>query len=236
MKIAIKLALEFCPLILFLIFTFTHDVFVGTAWLMGATVVAMAAVWYLYRRVALMALINAVTGLISGAMTLYFTDPTYVKMKPTIISGLYAAIMAVGLLTNRPLLKALLGEELHLQDKGWKVITSHCALYFVFIAILNEVIWRHFSTEFWAGFKVFGLIPLSIVFAVAMIPLARRYRDPSAPHDPEFDSIADYLDGGATQRKKQEEERKRLEDRDRIERRAPLPHGKPVVGAERSRS
>jgi intracellular septation protein len=235
MKIAVKLALEFLPLILFLIFTFTHDIYVGTAWLMGTTVIATWAVWYLYRRIALMALINAVTGLISGAMTLYFTDPVYVKMKPTIISGLYAAIMAVGLLTNRPLLKTLLGEELHLEDKGWKVITSHCALYFTFIAVLNEVIWRNFSTEFWAGFKVFGLIPLSIVFAVAMIPLARHYRDPNAPHDPEFDSIADYLDGGATRRKK-EEERKRREERERSERRAQIAREKPVVGVEQGGS
>ena len=103
MKIATKLSLEFLPLILFLIFTFTNDVYVGTMWLMGTTVLATALVWYLYRQVALMALINAATGLAAGAMTLYWTDPDFVRMKPTVISLIYAAILFIGLIVKRPL-------------------------------------------------------------------------------------------------------------------------------------
>ncbi len=200
MKIATKLSLEFLPLILFLIFTFTNDVYVGTMWLMGTTVLATALVWYLYRQVALMALINAATGLAAGAMTLYWTDPDFVRMKPTVISLIYAAILFIGLIVKRPLLKTLLGEDLHLTEQGWSVITRYCALYFAFIAVVNEAIWRNFSIEFWAGFKVFGLIPLSLLFAVALVPIARRFRTLDAPEDSTVDSIADYLDGGASRK------------------------------------
>lgn len=186
-KLFVKLVLEFLPLGLFFIFTSAYDIYVGTVVLMVATVIAIAIVWHLYRRVAIMAIITAVTGLIAGGMTLVFTDPMYVKLKPTIVSGLFGIILATGLVFNVPLFKPLLGEDLNLTDEGWRAITWRWMAYFFFIAALNEVVWRgaaaywphdpHQADNFWAGFKAFGLMPLTILYTLAQLGLLAKHRD-----------------------------------------------------------
>ncbi|MEZ5773600.1 MAG: septation protein A [Hyphomicrobiaceae bacterium] len=195
MKLFIKLVLEFLPLGLFFIFTDRYDVYVGTAALMVATVICMGIIWIAYRQIAIMALITAATGLISGALTLYLTDPLYVKLKPTIVSLLFAAILYGGLMFRKALLKPLLGEDLHLTDIGWRLVTHRWGLYFLFIAVLNEAIWRNFSIEFWAGFKAFALTPLTVLYALSQVPLLRRHRTHDAPENPTVDQIADFLEG-----------------------------------------
>jgi intracellular septation protein len=205
MKLIWKLILEFLPLGLFFVFTERYDVYVGTAVMMAATVVSMAIIYWIWRSVALMALITAATGLAFGAMTIYWTDPLFVKLKPTIVSFVFATILLVGLMANRPLLKPLLGEDLNLTEKGWRAITWRWMWYFVFIAFLNEAVWRGANlvwadspataTEFWAGFKAFGLMPITILYGLWQIPLVRRHRTPGAPVDHTFDAIADFFDG-----------------------------------------
>ncbi len=205
MKLIWKLILEFLPLGLFFVFTERYDVYVGTAVMMGATVVSMAVIWGIWRKIALMALITAATGLLFGALTIYWTDPLFVKLKPTVVGFTFAAILLTGLMMNKPLLKPLLGEDLNLTEKGWRAITWRWFWYFVFISFLNEAIWRGANvvwptdpttaTEVWAAFKLFGLLPLTIIFGVWQIPFVRRYRKPGAPVDHTFDAIADFLDG-----------------------------------------
>ena len=138
MKLIWKLILEFLPLGLFFVFTERYDVYVGTAVMMGATVVSMAVIWGIWRKIALMALITAATGLLFGALTIYWTDPLFVKLKPTIVGFTFAAILFTGLVINKPLLKPLLGEDLNLTEKGWRAITWRWFWYFVFISFLND--------------------------------------------------------------------------------------------------
>ena len=191
MKLFIKLVLEFTPLALLLIFTERYDVYVGSAALMIATVVSLALVWLLYRKVAVMAIITALTGLAAAGLTVYYTDPHFVKLKPTFVSLIFAGILSIGLIIRRPLLHTLLGEDLNLSEEGWRVLTGRWILYFVLIAVFNEVLWRGaeiiwhadpaIADRVWARTKVLGIMPFTGLYALCQVPVLRRYRLPAAP-------------------------------------------------------
>ena len=185
-KLFVKLILEFLPLGLFLFATAVYDIFTGAAVLFVATLISMAIIWVLYRRLALMAIITGVTGLLATAATVMAHDPMYVKLKPTIVSAIFGLILASGLVMNKPLLRPLIGEDLNLTDEGWRAITWRWMGYFFFIAILNEVVWRgsnfvfsegHTADSVWAYFKVVFLVPFTVIFTAFMLPLLNRYRD-----------------------------------------------------------
>jgi intracellular septation protein len=177
-KLAIKLVIEFLPLALFFLASTEFGFWVSTAVMMVATVFSLIATWVLFRQLALMAIITAVTSFIAGGITLFLDDPMYVQMKPTIVGGIFATILATGLVLDRPLFKGLLGQSLHLTEQGWRVLTYLWLAYFIFISGLNEFIWRHYSWEFWAMFKAFGLMPLTVLYALPQIILLRKYRLP----------------------------------------------------------
>jgi intracellular septation protein len=179
-KLVVKLVLEFLPLALFFLASTKYDFWVSTAVMMLATVVSLVVTWGLFRQLALMAVITAITGFVAGGITLLLEDPSYVQMKPTIIGGVFALILLTGLVFERPLFKALLGQNLHLNEEGWRVLTILWFGYFVFISGLNEFIWRNYSWEFWAGFKAFGLMPLTVLYALPQMLLLRRFRLPDA--------------------------------------------------------
>jgi len=190
-KLFVKLILEFLPLGLFLFTTAVYDIFTGSAVLFVATLVSMAVIWTLYRRLALMAIITGVTGLIATAATVMMGDPMFVKLKPTIVSAIFGLILASGLVVNKPLLRPLIGEDLNLTEQGWRVITWRWMLYFFGIAILNELVWRGanqiwpgpdgggsaMADTVWAYFKVVFLMPFSVLYAAFMLPLLSHYRD-----------------------------------------------------------
>lgn len=182
-KLVLKLSLEFMPLALFFLASTKYDYFVSTAVLMVATVVSLVVTWRLFRQLALMAIITAATGIVAGAITLGLHDPKYVQMKPTVVSLIFALILFAGLMLNKPLFKALLGQTLHLDEEGWRVLTWLWFGYFLFISGLNEYIWRNHTWEFWAAFKAFGLMPLTVLFALPQIRLLKRYqiRDDDQP-------------------------------------------------------
>lgn len=175
-KLAIKLVLEFMPLGLFFLATTQYGFWESTAIMMVATVVSLVATWWLFRQLALMAIITAVTSFAAGGVTLIWDDPMYVQMKPTLVGFIFASILLTGLLLDRPLFKILLGQNLQLTQAGWRVLTWLWFGYFVFISGLNEVIWRNYSWEFWAAFKAFGLMPLTVLFALPQMLLLKRYR------------------------------------------------------------
>jgi intracellular septation protein len=179
-KLVIKLVLEFLPLALFFLASTQYDFWVSTAVMMVATVVSLLVTWGLFRQLALMAIITALTGFIAGGTTLLLEDPSYVQMKPTIVGCVFALILLTGVVLDRPLFKALLGQNLHLNEEGWRVLTLLWFGYFVFISGLNEFIWRNYSWEFWAGFKAFGLMPLTVLYALPQMLLLRRFRLPDA--------------------------------------------------------
>ncbi len=179
-KLVFKLILEFLPLALFFLASTEYGFWVSTAVMMVATVISLIATWILFRQLALMAIITAITGFLAGGVTLIADNPMYVQMKPTIVGGVFAVILLTGLVSERPLFKVLLGQNLHLTEKGWRVLTLLWFAYFVFISGLNEFIWRNYSWEFWAAFKAFGLMPLTVVYALPQTLLLRRYRLPDA--------------------------------------------------------
>jgi|EndMetStandDraft_9_1072997.scaffolds.fasta_scaffold21520_1 intracellular septation protein len=180
MKLLTKLLLEFMPLGLFFIASTEYDIFVGTAILMVATVISLILTWWIFRQIAIMAIITAATGIISGGMTQILQDPMYVKLKPTIVSMIFASILLGGQIMRRPLFKALLGENLHLTDEGWRILTWLWFGYFLFITGLNEYIWRNYSTEFWVAFKAFALMPMTVLYALPQMHFLRHHRTAEA--------------------------------------------------------
>lgn len=195
-RLVIKLIIEFLPLGLFFLVTTKYDFVVSTTVFMIATCVSLVVMWYLFHQLALMALITAATGLLAGAVTLGMHDPKYIQMKPTIVSLTFAMILLAGLMFRKPLFKLLLGQSLHLTDEGWRVLTWIWFAYFLFIAGLNEYIWRTSTFEFWAAFKAFGLMPLTVIYAVPQMYLLKRYR----PVETEAEMAFEYAKTDAQRR------------------------------------
>jgi intracellular septation protein len=125
--------------------------------------------------VPLMALVTGVIVIVFGTLTLVLHDETFIKVKPTIIYGLFAAILGGGLLFGRSFIAIMFDQMFNLTPHGWRILTARWALFFFAMAILNEIIWRTQSTDFWVAFKAFGVIPLTMGFAIAQMPLTKRY-------------------------------------------------------------
>ena len=179
-----KMALELGPLVVFFIVNSRTDIFTGTAWFMAAMVISLILSWLLLKRVALMPLVTGVVVLIFGGLTLWLHDDTFIKMKPTVINSLFGAVLLGGLLFGQSLLKYVFGDVYKLQPQGWFVLTIRWGLFFFFLAILNEVVWRTQSTDFWVAFKVWATMPLTIVFAALQLPVLTKYApEPIKPVD-----------------------------------------------------
>ncbi len=176
-KQLIKLVVEFGPLLVFFVTNSRFGIYTGTGAFMVATVISLIASWTLLGRIAVMPLITSVFVLVFGGLTLWLQDDHFIKIKPTIVNGLFAAILIGGLATGRLFLKIVFGEVMRLSEDGWRILTLRWALFFVFLAVLNEVMWRFFSTDTWVAFKVFGIMPITFVFALCQIGLLKKYED-----------------------------------------------------------
>lgn len=171
-----KLATELGPLIVFFVTNGKFGIFVATAAFMAAIVAAMAASYAVTRHIPLMAIITGVIVLVFGALTLILHDETFIKLKPTIIYLLFAAILGGGLAFGRSFIAVLFDQMFNLDAAGWRRLTLRWTLWFCAMAALNEAIWRTQTTEFWVAFKTFGVMPLTFVFAMAQMPLIRRHQ------------------------------------------------------------
>lgn len=172
---AIKLAVEFGPLLVFFLANSQYGIFTGTAAFMVATVISLIVSRAVLGQIATMPLVTGVFVMIFGGLTLWLQDDHFIKIKPTIVNGLFATILFVGLLSGRLFLKIIFGDVMHLSPEGWRILTLRWVLFFVFLALLNEFVWRTFSTDTWVAFKVFGIMPITFVFALAQIGLLKRY-------------------------------------------------------------
>jgi intracellular septation protein len=170
-----KLVTELGPLIVFFVANAKFNLFVATGAFMVAIVAAMIASYVVVRHVPMMAIVTAVIVLVFGTLTLVLHDETFIKVKPTIIYGLFAAILGGGLLFGRSFIAILFNQMFNLTPKGWRILTMRWALFFLGMAVLNEVIWRTQSTDFWVTFKAFGAVPLTMVFAISQMPVVKRY-------------------------------------------------------------
>jgi intracellular septation protein len=171
-----RLLLDIGPLILFFIANYRFGIFTATAAFIVAILIAMMVSLALTRRVTALQLFSAVMVVVMGGLTLYFHNETFIKIKPTIYYGFVAMILGYGLLANKPILKSVLGSAYPgLDAAGWTKLTRNWALFFAFMAVVNEAVWRNTSTDFWIGFKMWGAIPATLLFALANVPMLMRH-------------------------------------------------------------
>lgn len=173
---ALKLALDFGPLLVFFVANKFGDVFAATGAFMAATAVAMAVSWWKTRHIPAMLIFTGLIVLVFGGLTLWLHDESFIKIKPTLIYGAFAAILLFGMATGRSYLKLVLGDALPaLDDAGWRKLTRNWAMFFVALMGANEVARQMLTTDQWVNFKVWGVTIATMVFAVAQAPLLARH-------------------------------------------------------------
>lgn len=176
----VKLVLELGPLVLFFLVNGRAGLFVATAWFMAAMVISIVVMWLLVRRLPIMPLVSCGMVLVFGGLTLVLNDELFIKLKPTIVNLVFASALLGGLAIGRNLLDTVFDGVFRLTPEGWRVLTLRWAFFFVFLALLNEVVWRGFSTDTWVAFKVWGVMPITFLFAMAQFGLISRH---SLPED-----------------------------------------------------
>lgn len=172
----VKFGLEMGPLAVFFVANAQFGIFNATAAFMVATVISLIASQLILKRIPVMPLVTGVFVIVFGALTLYLEDSVFIKIKPTIVNTLFAAALGGGLLLGHSLMKILLGEVIRLRDEGWRKLTIRWAFFFLFLAVLNEIVWRNFSETTWAAFKLFGVMPITMAFMLAQIGLLQKYQ------------------------------------------------------------
>jgi intracellular septation protein len=177
----LKLALDLGPLALFFFANTRYGIFVATATFMVAVLGALAVSFVMTRQLPIMPVVTAIIVVVFGGLTLFLHDATFIKVKPTIIYALFGAILIGGLVFNKPLLGVVFDSMFNLTDEGWRKLTLRWAIFFLVLAVLNEIVWRNTSTNVWVDFKVFGVTPLTLVFGALQVPLLKRYAVEETP-------------------------------------------------------
>jgi intracellular septation protein len=154
-------------------------IFVATAVFMIAIVVALIISWVMTRRLPLMPVVSAIIVLVFGSLTLFLQDETFIKLKPTMIYLLFAAVLFGGHVFDKPLLAMVFDSVFHLTSKGWRILNLRWAFFFLGMAVLNEIVWRTQTTDTWVTFKVFGVLPITFIFGALQLPLLQKYAAPA---------------------------------------------------------
>jgi intracellular septation protein len=166
---------DYGPLAAFFAVYWLADLLAATVAIMAATAVALVLAFIFERRLPPMPLVTAAIVGVFGGLTLWLNDETFIKMKPTIVQLIFAAVLLGGLAFRKPLLKPLLGSAWPLDEAGWHKLTLRFALFFIAMAALNEAVWRTQSTDFWVTFKVFGILGLTFVFVASQVFFMRAH-------------------------------------------------------------
>jgi len=180
----LKLVLELGPLVLFFMANAYSDrfgvaeerrIFAATAVFIVATLVALTVHYALVRKLPIMPLVSGVVVVIFGGLTLWLDNEAFIKLKPTIVNTMFGVVLLVGLYFGKPLLAVVLDSVFELTDEGWRKLTFRWALFFFVLAVLNEIVWRTQTTDVWVSFKVFGIMPITVIFALLQTPLLMRH-------------------------------------------------------------
>lgn len=193
-----KLILELGPLLVFLLLNSyasawlgtepSQNLFVATAGFMAALLLTLGFSVVKGHRPSMMMLVSAGFVMVFGGLALWLQDETFIKIKPTIVYLLFAAILLAGWVWGTSYLKLLIGDALPLTDQGWMVLTKRWAIFFVVLAAINEMAWRNLSTDQWVTFKVFGFLSLTLIFSAFQIGLINRYS--VEPHQRDLEKTA----------------------------------------------
>ncbi len=171
----LKLILEIGPLVVFFLSNSWYGIQFATKTFMAATIISLVLSRWLLGKIAVLPLVTAVFVMIFGGLTVWLEDDLFIKLKPTIVNLFFGAILFGGLLFGKSILKYVFADAFHLTDTGWRILTQRWGFFFILLATLNEIVWRNFSTDSWVAFKTFGIMPLTMVFAVSQIGLIKRH-------------------------------------------------------------
>ena len=178
-KSFIKFITDFGPLLVFFSFYYKSekDLTVAIPPFIVATLIALIVVWFLEKKIPMVPLLGGIFITLFGGLTIYFDNPIFIYVKPTIINILFGITLLFGkFFSNEPILKKMLGKSIQLTDEGWKILNLRWVYFFFALALLNEIIWRTQSEEFWVNFKVWGILPLTIIFTAFQISIINKYK------------------------------------------------------------
>ena len=178
-KSLLKFVTDIGPLVIFFLFYYNNDknLKIAIPPLIVATIVSILIVWILEKKIPMIPLLSGILITLFGGLTIYFDNPIFIYMKPTIINTLFGLALLFGkYFTSEPILKKILGKSMPLSDEGWQILNNRWMYFFFLLAILNEIVWRTQSEEFWVNFKVWGMLPITFVFTAFQIGLINKYK------------------------------------------------------------
>ena len=178
-KSFIKFITDFGPLLVFFFFYYNSDKSLKIAIppFIIATIIALATVWILEKKIPIIPLIGGILITLFGGLTIYFDNPIFIYIKPTIINILFGLALLFGkYFTDEPILKKILGKSIMLTDEGWNILNKRWMIFFFALALTNELVWRTQSEEFWVNFKVWGMLPITFIFTAFQISLITKYK------------------------------------------------------------
>ena len=178
-KSLVKFVTDFGPLLIFFTFYYKSgkDLRVAIPPFIVATIVALIVVWIIERKIPMIPLTSGILITFFGGLTIYFDNPIFIYIKPTIINILFGLFLLFGkFFTDEPILKKILGKTLPLSNDGWKILNMRWMYFFFGLALLNELVWRTQSEEFWVNFKVWGMLPITFIFTAFQIGLINKYK------------------------------------------------------------
>lgn len=173
-----RLIIEAGPLAAFFIANSQAGIMTGTAVFMAATTVSVLVSWHVERKVPVMPVVGAGFVMLFGGLTLWLNDDLFIKLKPTLVNLLFATVLFTAHILRRNVLKHLLGAVMALTEEGWRILAIRWAWFFLVLAVLNEVVWRSMTTDAWVNFKVFGIMPLTLLFSALQTPTILRHQIP----------------------------------------------------------
>jgi len=178
-KSFVKFLTDFGPLLIFFFYYYNSDkdLKVAIPPFIAATIIALIIVWLLEKKIPMIPLLGGILISVFGGLTIYFDNPVFIYVKPTIINILFGFVLLFGkYFTKEPLLKKIMGKSVALSDQGWKLLNNRWVFFFFSLAILNELVWRTQSEEFWVNFKVWGILPLTFIFTAFQVPLISKHK------------------------------------------------------------